>query len=69
MSEIGAQPNPAPGVNMRLRFQGMEAVMSVVRLSTHHRRRRTSKTTWVLFGLSAWLFLGLISQAAFQLIG
>jgi hypothetical protein len=43
--------------------------MSVVRLLPNHRRRRTSKTTLVLFGLSAWLFLGLVSQAAFQLIG
>lgn len=43
--------------------------MSVVRLSPSHRRRRTSKTTMVVFALSAWLVLGLVSQAAFQLIG
>jgi hypothetical protein len=47
----------------------MEAVMSFVRLSPNYRRRRTSKTTLVVFALSAWLFLGLLSQAAFQLIG
>ena len=69
MSEITTHPSQPVGVKLPLRSKGMEAVMSVVRLSTHHRRRRTSKTTWVLFGLSAWLFLGLISQAAFQLIG
>lgn len=63
------QPVGADGVKIRLRFQGMEAVMSVVRLSPTHRRRRTSKTTMVVFALSAWLVLGLVSQAAFQLIG
>jgi hypothetical protein len=43
--------------------------MSVVRLSPISRRRRPSRTSFVVFGLSAWLVLGLISQAAFQLIG
>ena len=43
--------------------------MAFVRLSPTYRRRRASRATMVLFGLSAWLVLGLISQAAFQLIG
>ena len=69
MSEICRHPSPPIGVNLLLRFEGKEADMSVVRLSPSHRRRRVSKTTLVVFGLSAWLFLGLVSQAAFQLIG
>ena len=43
--------------------------MAFVRLSPVYRRRRASRTTVVVLGLSAWLLLGLISQAAFQLIG
>jgi hypothetical protein len=47
----------------------MEASMSFVRLSPTDRRRRASRTNLIVVGLSAWLVLGLISQAAFQLIG
>jgi predicted nucleic acid-binding Zn ribbon protein len=47
----------------------MEAVMSVVRLSPNYRRRRQSRTSLIVLGVSAWLVLGLVSQAAFQLIG
>lgn len=43
--------------------------MSFVRLYPTHRRRRVSRTNLVVVGLSAWLVLGLVSQAAFQLIG
>ncbi|ENZ82073.1 MULTISPECIES: hypothetical protein [Caulobacter] len=43
--------------------------MSFVRFLPAHRRRRMSKTVVVVAGLSAWLVLGLVSQAAFQLIG
>ena len=43
--------------------------MSLVRLSPTYRRRRSSRTTVVVIALSAWLVLGLVSQAAFQLIG
>jgi hypothetical protein len=43
--------------------------MSVVRLSPIHRRRRQSRASLIVLGVSAWLVLGLISQAAFQLIG
>ncbi|WP_291876362.1 hypothetical protein [Caulobacter sp.] len=43
--------------------------MAFVREIPTHRRRRLSRTTVVLAGLSAWLVLGLVSQAAFQLIG
>ncbi len=44
--------------------------MSFVRmLPTYRRRRAVSRTTIVVLGLSAWLILGLVSQAAFQLIG
>lgn len=43
--------------------------MSFVRMLPNHHRRRLSRTTVIVFGLSAWLVLGLISQAAFQLIG
>lgn len=35
----------------------------------HFRGRRTMRATYVVLGLSAWLVLGVISQAAFQLIG
>lgn len=41
--------------------------MSFLRLSPY--RRRPSRTTVIVLGLSLWLTLGLISQAAFQLIG
>ncbi len=44
--------------------------MSFVReIPNHRRRRQPSRTTVVLLVLSGWLVLGLISQAAFQLIG
>lgn len=43
--------------------------MSFVRLYPNHRRRRPSRANLVVLGVSAWLVLGLISQAAFQLIG
>ncbi len=43
--------------------------MTSMRLSPTYRRRRQSRTTLVVLGLSVWLTLGLISQAAFQLIG
>lgn len=43
--------------------------MSFVRLYPTHRRRRASRMSVVVVGLSAWLLLGLVSQAAFQLIG
>ncbi|MET3663511.1 hypothetical protein [Caulobacter sp. 1776] len=43
--------------------------MAFVREFPNHRRRRQSRTTVVVIALSAWLVLGLISQAAFQLIG
>ncbi len=43
--------------------------MSFVRLSPTYRRRRQSRMTMVVFAVSAWLVLGLVSQAAFQLIG
>jgi len=43
--------------------------MAFVREIPTHRRRRVPRTTLVVVGLSAWLVLGLVSQAAFQLIG
>jgi hypothetical protein len=43
--------------------------MAFVRMLPSHRRRRISRTVLVVAGLSAWLVLGLVSQAAFQLIG
>lgn len=44
--------------------------MAFVREIPNYRRRRAvSRTTIIVAGLSAWLVLGLISQAAFQLIG
>jgi hypothetical protein len=43
--------------------------MDFVREVPAHRRRRQSRTNLVVIGVSAWLVLGLISQAAFQLIG
>nr|WP_295114071.1 hypothetical protein [uncultured Caulobacter sp.] len=43
--------------------------MAFVREIPTHRRRRLSRTSIVVVGLSAWLVLGLVSQAAFQLIG
>lgn len=43
--------------------------MAFVREIPNHHRRRLSRATLVVLGLSAWLVLGLISQAAFQLIG
>jgi len=44
--------------------------MAFVRMLPNSRRRRgVSRGTLVIVGLSAWLVLGLISQAAFQLIG
>lgn len=43
--------------------------MAFVRELPTYRRRRTSRTTLVVVALSAWLVLGLVSQAAFQLIG
>ncbi|WP_297511125.1 hypothetical protein [uncultured Caulobacter sp.] len=43
--------------------------MSFVRILPNHRRRRTPRSVLVVIGLSAWLALGLVSQAAFQLIG
>ncbi len=49
----------------------MEAVMSFVREYPAPRRRRAPRTplSIVVLGLSAWLVLGLVSQAAFQFIG
>jgi hypothetical protein len=67
--EKTTHPSAAIGVNLLPRFEGMEAVMSVVRLSPIYRRRRQSRTSLIVLGVSAWLVLGLISQAAFQLIG
>lgn len=43
--------------------------MSFVRSYSSHRRRRASRANLIVLGVSAWLVLGLISQAAFQLIG
>ena len=43
--------------------------MSFVRIYPTHRRRRAPRTNLIVAGVSAWLVLGLISQAAFQLIG
>lgn len=44
--------------------------MAFVRILPSYRRRRmVSRGTLVVVGLSAWLVLGLVSQAAFQLIG
>ena len=43
--------------------------MSIVRLQPSLHRRRPARLPLVVLGLSAWLALGLISQAAFQLIG
>lgn len=43
--------------------------MSFVRISPAPRRRRVSRANLIVVGLSAWLVLGLVSQAAFQLIG
>ncbi len=43
--------------------------MSLVRMLPTYRRRRTPKTLLLVAGVSAWVVLGLISQAAFQLIG
>ena len=45
--------------------------MSFVREYPGPRRRRAPRTplSIVALGLSAWLVLGLLSQAAFQLIG
>lgn len=43
--------------------------MAFVRELPTHRRRRMPRTTLVVAGLSIWLVLGLVSQAAFQLIG
>lgn len=43
--------------------------MSFVRLYSTHRRRRAPRTNLIVAALSAWLVLGLVSQAAFQLIG
>lgn len=43
--------------------------MSFVRLYPTHRKRRMPRANMVVVALSAWLVLGLISQAAFQLIG
>lgn len=68
-SEKVAHPSCGFGVKLRPRFEGMERQMSFVRLYPDHRRRRLSRTSLVILGLSAWLALGLLSQAAFQLIG
>ena len=43
--------------------------MAFVRMLPTHRRRRIPKPVLVVVALSAWLVLGLVSQAAFQLIG
>lgn len=43
--------------------------MAFVRILPAYRRRRVPRSTLVVVGLSAWLVLGLVSQAAFQLIG
>lgn len=43
--------------------------MSFVRVYPTHRRRRAPRTNLIVVAVSAWLVLGLISQAAFQLIG
>ena len=63
------EPRPRIDVNLPLTFQGMEAEMSFVRSYSSHRRRRASRANLIVLGVSAWLVLGLISQAAFQLIG
>ena len=66
---MATHPTTSGGVNLPLKVPGMEACMSFVRFLPAHRRRRMSKTVVVVAGLSAWLVLGLVSQAAFQLIG
>ncbi len=43
--------------------------MSFVRVYPTHRRRRAPRANLIVVAVSAWLVLGLISQAAFQLIG
>ena len=43
--------------------------MAVVRMFPTYRRRRPMRASLIVAGLSAWLVLGLLSQAAFQLIG
>jgi hypothetical protein len=35
----------------------------------HFRNRRQPKTMFIVLGLGLWLTLGLVSQAAFQLLG
>lgn len=49
-------------------FAGMEAVMSFVREYPAPRRKRAPRMSpsIVVLGLSAWLVLGLLSQAAFS---
>lgn len=43
--------------------------MTFVRLQSSQHRRRLPRPKVVVLGLSVWLALGLISQAAFRLIG
>ncbi|MDR7231108.1 anaerobic glycerol-3-phosphate dehydrogenase [Caulobacter sp. BE264] len=43
--------------------------MAYVRLQSTQHRRRPVRASVVVLALGAWLALGLISQAAFQLIG
>ncbi|WP_181242769.1 hypothetical protein [Caulobacter vibrioides] len=43
--------------------------MAFVRLQSSHHRRRLPRPSVVILGLSVWLVLGLISQAAFRFIG
>lgn len=35
----------------------------------HYRNRRNPKAVYIALGLGLWLTLGLISQAAFQVLG
>jgi len=67
--EKAVHPRRGFDVNLSLTLQSMEAGMSFVRLYSAHRRRRASRANLIVLGVSAWLVLGLISQAAFQLIG
>ena len=64
-----AEPGAPSGVNLLFGNQGMEAFMAFVRLQSSHHRRRLPRPSVVLLGLGVWLVLGLISQAAFRLIG
>ena len=64
-----AEPNAPSRVNLPFGNQDMEASMAYVRLQSTQHRRRPVRASVVVLALGAWLALGLISQAAFQLIG